>query len=294
MQPPVPPRDPARRATLAGPSATVAGIGLVTGRPARLTLLPAPPGSGICFRLHDGSEIAADWRAARVAPFCSALALPGGGLLRTPEHLLAALMALGIDDAVAMLEGEEVPILDGSALPWCRLLLAAGIAETAAPRRRLMLRRPVALEQDGRRIIAEPAEAAHYAVGLDLAHWGRLHWQGVPDGAEFLAEIAPARSFGRLKWALPAALLARLTGRERLRGARFGNTAPLIGGRILGGARLPAEPVRHRVLDLVGDLALLGAPLVAEVTAWRPSHAINHAFLQLLLAEAGAAEWVEG
>jgi UDP-3-O-[3-hydroxymyristoyl] N-acetylglucosamine deacetylase len=203
-------------------------------------------------------------------------------------------MALGVDDVEAAIEGDEVPILDGSAAPWCRLILEAGIVETAMPRRRLALRRPVELARDGRLIRAEPADFTHYAVGLDLAHWGTLHWQGVPDGAEFLAELAPARSFGRLKWALPAAILARLLQRESLRGASFSNTAPLVGGRILGGARLPAEPVRHRALDLLGDLALLGAPLQAQVTAWRPSHAMNHAFLHHLLRDADALEWVEG
>lgn len=293
--PAVPPRDPARRATLAAPTAPVEGIGLVTGMPARLVLRPAPPGTGILFRCLDApGEVCVGPEAARVAPFCSALELPGGGLLRTPEHLLAALMALGVDDAVAEIAGEEVPILDGSALPWCRLILAAGLAETAAPRRRLALRRPVELAQEGRMIRAEPAEAASFAVSLDLAGWGTLRWEGAPEGGGFVAELAAARSFGRLRWALPAALLARLLGRPRLRGASLANTAPLVGGRILGGARLPAEPVRHRALDLLGDLALLGAPLLARVTAWRPSHAMNHAFLHRLLAETGALEPVEG
>lgn len=293
MQPAVPPRDPARRATLAAPTAPAEGIGLVTGTASRLVLHPAPPGTGILFRMPGGAEVAADWRAARVAPFCSALERPGGGLLRTPEHLLAALMALGVDDAVAEIAGEEVPILDGSALPWCRLILAAGIAETTAPRRRVALRRPVELVRDGRSIRAEPSDASHFSVSLDLAGWGTLRWAGAPEGATFLAELAAARSFGRLRWALPAALLARLLGRPRLRGASLANTAPLVGGRILGGARLPDEPVRHRALDLLGDLALLGAPLVAQVTAWRPSHAMNQAFLRHLLAEPDALAWGE-
>ncbi len=278
------------RATLAAPTESMVGIGLVTGRSSRLVLRPAAPHTGILFRLADGTEVAADHRAARVAPFCSALALPGGGLLRTPEHLLAALMALGVDDAIMEIEGEEVPILDGSALPWCRLIRAAGLAPSAAPRRRLGLRRAVELEQDGRRIRAEPASAPHFDISLDLAGWGTLRWEGTPLGAAFVQELAPARSFGRLRWALPAALLARLMRRDRLRGASFANTAPLVGGRILGGARLPAEPVRHRALDLLGDLALLGAPLVARVTAWRPSHAMNQAFLHHLLAQPDALE----
>jgi UDP-3-O-[3-hydroxymyristoyl] N-acetylglucosamine deacetylase len=152
----------------------------------------------------------------------------------------------------------------------------------------------VELSRDGRLIRAEPADEPHFDVSLDLAGWGTLRWAGRPVGETFLAEIAAARSFGRLRWALPAALLARLTRRPALRGAGFANTAPLIGGRILGGARLPAEPVRHRALDLLGDLALLGTPLLAKVTAWRPSHAMNHAFLHHLLAQTDALATMEG
>ena len=289
----VPPRDRRRRATLAAATAPATGIGLVTGTRGRLVLHPAPSGTGIRFRLGR-REVTAGPDTARLAPYCSALALPGGLLLRMPEHLLAALSALGVDDAVAELEGEEVPILDGSALPWCRLILGAGIAETAAPRSRLRLREAVELEWDGRRIRAEPAEEAYLDVSLDLAAWGTIGWAGAPRDGVFVTELAPARSFGRLRWALPAALQARILRRPLLRGASFRNTAPLVGGRILGGARLPAEPVRHRAIDLLGDLALLGAPLEARITAWRPSHAMNHAFLRHLLARAELLETVEG
>jgi UDP-3-O-[3-hydroxymyristoyl] N-acetylglucosamine deacetylase len=271
------------RTTLAAPTATAEGIGLNTGRPASLVLRPAAPGSGIRFH-WSGMEVEAHGRLARAAPFCTALTLPDGGLLRTPEHLLAALAALGVDDALAELEGEaEVPILDGSAAPWCRLVQAAGLLRTDAPRRALRMRRPVEIARDGRLIRAEPADALTFDVSLDLAGWGELRWSGSPLGGSFLTELAPARSFGRLRWALPKALLSLLSSRPVLRGARLSNTAPLLGGHILGGARLPDEPVRHRALDLLGDLALLGAPLLAKVSARRPSHALNGDFVRLLL-----------
>ena len=275
------------RTTLATPTRSVEGIGLNTGRRARLRLHPAPPGTG--FRFHwRGQHVPATAAAARVAPFCTALALPDGTLLRTPEHLLAALAALGLDDVEGRIEGApEIPILDGSALPWCGVLRDAGVADAAAPRRVLRLARAVEVSQDGRAIRAEPAGALTFDVSLDLAGWGELRWSGDPAGESFLRELAPARSFGRLRWALPAALLALATMRPVLRGARFSNTAPLIGARILGGARLPDEPVRHRALDLLGDLTLLGAPLAARITARRPAHGINQAFVRALL-ESGA------
>ncbi|HYF08487.1 MAG TPA: UDP-3-O-acyl-N-acetylglucosamine deacetylase [Acetobacteraceae bacterium] len=295
--PATPARDPARRATLAAPSAAAEGIGLNTGRRARLVLHPASAGSGIRFRWRASPaaptlEVAALAARACAAPFCTALTLGSDApLLRTPEHLLAALSACGVDDALVEIEGApEVPILDGSALPWCRLIAAAGIAEQGERRRILALRRPVELVQEGRFIRAEPATELAFDVSLDLAGWGALRWSGTPTGEGFVSDLTPARSFGRLRWALPLALLARLSRRPVLRGARLSNTAPLVGGTILGGARLPDEPVRHRALDLLGDLALLGMPLHAHVTARRPSHALNQAFVQHLLAQADAVE----
>jgi UDP-3-O-[3-hydroxymyristoyl] N-acetylglucosamine deacetylase len=273
---------PTGRLTLAAATAPQAGLGLNTGRHATLVLHPASPGEGIRFR-WSGMEVAIGPAVARVAPFCSALALPDGTLLRTPEHLLATLAALGIDDVVAELSGApEVPILDGSALPWCRAISAAGLARQPGPRPVARLRQPVEVVQDGRWIRAEPDGRLALDVSLDLAGWGELHWAGSPLGESFLRELAPARSFGRLRWALPLALASLVTRRPVLRGARLSNTAPLLGGRILGGARLPSEPVRHRALDLLGDLALLGVPLAARVTARRPSHALNQAFLRRL------------
>ncbi len=271
------------RVTLATPTAPAEGIGLNTGRRARLVLHPAAPGTGLRFS-WSGMEVAAHGGLARTAPFCTALPLPDGRLLRTPEHLLAALAALGVDDAVAEIDGAaEVPILDGSAAPWCRLIAAAGFARVDAPRRIFRLRHPVEITRDGRAIRAEPADALTFDVSLDLAGWGELRWMGSPLGEGFLTELAPARSFGRLRWAMPLALASLVSSRPVLRGARLSNTAPLIGGGILGGARLPAEPVRHRALDLLGDLALLGAPLLARISARRPGHALNLDFVRLLL-----------
>lgn len=271
------------RTTLATPTRSIEGIGLNTGRRTRLTLRPAPPGTGLRFH-WSGQRVTASIKAARVPPFCSALALPDGTLLRTPEHLLAALIAYGVDDAEAHIEGAaEIPILDGSALPWCELLHETGLRAVEAPRPTLRLTRSVEITRDYRTIRAEPARTLTFDVSLDLAAWGEIRWTGDPLGDSFLRELAPARSFGRLRWALPAALLSLITTRPVLRGARFSNTAPLIGAGILGGARLPDEPVRHRALDLLGDLALLGAPLAARITASRPAHAINQTFVRALL-----------
>ncbi|WP_270937552.1 UDP-3-O-acyl-N-acetylglucosamine deacetylase [Falsiroseomonas oryzae] len=216
----VPPRDTLRRATLRAPAAPAEGIGLNIGHGTRLVLHPAPPGSGSRFRWHaapgaPGREVTALSAKARTPPFCSALAVPerddGEALLRTPGHLLPA---LGVDDAVAELEGApDVPFLDGSALPWCRLI-AAGIAESPAPRHALALPRPVELAAEGRFIRAGSAPSLSFDVSMDLAGWGELRWAGVPSGDAFVAALAPRAASGAS------------AGRCRRRSSRWPRHAP--------------------------------------------------------------------
>lgn len=120
-----------------------------------------------------------------------------------------------------------------------------------------------------------------------------MHWGGVLTPDVFAAEIAPSRSYGRIKWAIPAIVAGYLRGVPILRGARPSCTASIVGSRVVGGLRQPDEFVRHRVLDLVGDLALAGAPLLGRVSAFRPSHEMNFRLIEALLSTAGAWEWAE-
>ena len=297
------PRDlPTREATLAG-EFTLAGPGLHTGGRVTARAEPAGPGRGVVFRLPRtggrgrAATVAADWRSRVPAELCTALRAPDGTVLRTVEHLLAALSAHRIDNAEVVLDGPELPILDGSALPWCEAILAAGRREQASPRRYLRVLRPVEVLGDDRavRILPpdRPEDGLVLEVSLGLAGFGEMAWRGRVDPAGFRAELAPSRSFGRLKWALPAKLYGLAAGRPLLRGATFSNTAAIVGGRVIGGMRLPAEPARHRALDIVGDLALAGLPILARVEARRPGHDLNHAALAHLMRRTDA--WtVEG
>lgn len=272
------------------------GRGLHTGRRVNVHISPAPPGQGILFRRMRAGQLLAELPASpqlRLGqPLCTALQSASGVRVRTVEHLLASLLACQIDHATVELDAEEVPILDGSALPWIAAIEACGRVALPAPKRFLRIRRPVTVEDGGmRRLTVTPADRYEMDVTNDLKGFGELKWAGTIDPSSFASEIAPARSYGRLKWAVPAIAFGYLRGNPILRGARPSCTATIVGNGVIGGMRLPAEFVRHRVLDLIGDLALLGAPLLGKVTALRPSHEMNYRLCAALLDQPDAWEW---
>jgi UDP-3-O-[3-hydroxymyristoyl] N-acetylglucosamine deacetylase len=256
---------------------------------------PAEAGTGIVFRRirRGGSAtVPALWHLYEEQPLCTALRGPDGTLVRTVEHLMASFSAFGIDNAAVELDAEELPIFDGSALPWCAAFAEAGRRLLAVRRRRLRIRRTVAVRDGDRRLSIEPAERFSIAGELALAKFGAMRWEGDITRESFVAALAPSRSFGRLKWAVPLKLYATITGRPVLRGANLRSTAAIVGDRVIGGMRGADEPVRHRILDLVGDLALVGHPVLGHVTARHTGHRLNHALIAALLRDPTAWELV--
>ncbi|GJE44152.1 UDP-3-O-acyl-N-acetylglucosamine deacetylase [Methylobacterium soli] len=297
------PDDPVARSGAASPmQATIAaafacqGRGLHTGRHTNVRVTPAEAGTGIVFRrqLRSGRTISvpALWQARVSQPLCTALQAPDGTLVRTVEHLLAALRALAIDNAQVELDGEELPIFDGSAAPWCAAIRDAGRVDLAVPCSRIRVRRTVEVRDGRRSLRIEPATSLSIAASLSLSHFGELRWEGMITPEIFERDLAPSRSFGRLKWALPAKLYAYATGRPLLRGANFSTTAAIYRDRIIGGMRVPEEPVRHRVLDLIGDLSLAGHPILGHVTAAHTGHELNHALVAKLMRDSAAWELI--
>lgn len=270
------------------------GRGLHTGRRARVTVAPASADEGVFFlRDRRGARqerIPALWSHAVRRPLCTALAIGDGPPLLTVEHLLAALSALRIDNVAVTVEGDELPIFDGSALPWCTALRAAGRTEQASRRRCIRLLRPLEVVRGHRSVKLEPAERLSLDVAIALHKFGPLAWVGEVTPERFVDEVAPARSFGRLRWALPLKLYGLLKREPLLRGAHLGTTAVLWGGRVIGGMRVPDEPVRHRALDIIGDLSLIGHPVLAKVTARHTGHDLNAAMVAKLAAEPDAWE----
>lgn len=278
-----------RRAATLGAAFDCAGEGIHTGVRSEVRVTPAAAGRGIVFRRAVGSsvaEIPALWTNRRSRPLCTALQAGDGPLVRTVEHLLAALTAMRIDDAVVEIDGEELPIFDGSAAPWCAMIRTAGRVERAAPRRYLRALKPVEHVNGMRRLTIEPADAHFLSVHIELNHFGPLDWSGAVTPESFERELAPSRSFGRVTWTIPAKIRGLWPfGEPLLRGATTKNTAALWRNTAIGGLRMPDEPVRHRALDLVGDLALAGLPLLGRVTAAHPGHEHNHALLAALMSD---------
>jgi len=265
------------------------GIGLHCGRPVRLRLRPAPAEHGIRFLRTDvGITIPATLAHIGAQDHATTL-LRDGFSVGTVEHLLAALLALGVDDVLVELDGPEVPILDGSAAPFVILLHEAGLRPLAVPRLHLRVLQPVEVVRGAKSVRLSPAERfeVRYTIGFDhpllrhQAHTARI------SARSFTEAIAPARTFGFLR----DVELLRKSGLAL--GGSLEN-AVVIGetGVLNNKLRFEDEFVRHKILDAVGDLALLGRPLLGRVDAVKAGHALHAAVAQKLLATPSAWELV--
>lgn len=267
------------RVTLAAPSRVFEGVGLHSGAGASVCFQPAPAGAGLCFRdRRSGQEIPA--RAANVTDTsrCTRLGL-NGVEVQTVEHALSALAGLGVDDAVVETGGGELPAGDGSAAPFVALIQGAGLREQQGVAvHPLRLTQPVTVSAGGATLVALPAERFTLAVVLDYPrhpYLGTL--AAVFDAAgDYAAEVAPARTFGFLSEieALRALGLGLGASRE--------NAVVLGEDRYETPLRFANELARHKLLDLMGDLSLIGRPLLAQVIAVRPGHALNVRLAQTL------------
>ena len=206
--------------------------------------------------------------------------------IATVEHLLAALYALGIHAARIVVRGGEIPVLDGSAAPFVARLRQAGLRALGAPRRVLQVVREHEIVLDGSRIRVAPDEALAIDYSIDFDHpcIGRQHYALVRlDPALFERELAPARTFGFEREVESLRSLGLGCGGDLANTVVLGETGLLNPG----GLRFPDEFVRHKVVDLLGDLALLGADLHARVTVEKGGHGLHHALIRALLDEPG-------
>ena len=262
------------------------GIGLHSGRRVTMRLRPAPANHGIRFRRLDLDGLEVPAVAARVARMDYATGLAqDAASVDTVEHLLAALVGLGIDNVTVELNQAEVPIMDGSAASFVYLIHEAGVRRLAAPRRFLRVARPISLSSGDKSIALYPADdfRVTYSISFDhplLRHQTRS--QSVSEES-FIEEIAPARTFGFLSD------VEQLRQRGLALGGSLDNAIVLGETGVLNSSlRFEDEFVRHKILDVIGDLALVGYPLIGHLVAHRAGHALHVAFARRILDEPDA------
>jgi UDP-3-O-[3-hydroxymyristoyl] N-acetylglucosamine deacetylase len=260
-----------------------AGVGLHSGVPVRIRLLPAPVSTGIVFVRTDldNFQIPASWRHVARVSYATSL-MRQGVWIWTTEHLLSVFYSMGIDNVHVEIDNLEVPILDGSGQPFVHLIQQAGIRQYRRKRRHLRIRRPISVEDKGKRISILPADSFRLTCDTDypspIGHQS-LEMEVTPEN--FASELAFARTFG---WEKD---LDQMRNMGLIRGASLENAVCFTPDGVLNpdGMRAPDECCRHKALDLIGDLALLGRPLLGHVIAERAGHAMHAALVARIMSD---------
>ncbi|MEW6001429.1 MAG: UDP-3-O-acyl-N-acetylglucosamine deacetylase [Nitrospirota bacterium] len=258
------------------------GVGLHTGKYSRVTLKPAPRDTGIIFiRADKNIAIKASISAVTDTAFSTTLGY-NGTKIRTVEHILAALSGLGIDNAIVSVNGSEIPILDGSSMELIRIIRKGGIAKQGKVKSYIKIKNPMVFNNGQAEIAALPYNGRRITYSIHFNHYllGEQKLSLELTEEIFETEIAPARTFGFLK----DVEFLRTNGFAK--GGSFDNTIVLGENAILNssGLRFKDEFVRHKILDLTGDLSLLGFPIYGHIIASKSGHSTNLKFLKKLLS----------
>ena len=262
------------------------GIGLHSGHKGTLRLKPAAANHGIVFKRLDldGLEIPANVGLVSGMQYATGLAREAASV-ETVEHLLAALLSLGIDNVLVELNQAEVPIMDGSAASFVYLVHEAGVKQLTAPRRFMKVVRPISLSRGDKRIALYPSDHFKVTYSISFDHPLLRHQSRTMRLTEesFVDEIAPARTFGFLKE------VEMLRQKGLALGGSLDNAVVLGETGVLNSSlRFEDEFVRHKILDVIGDLALVGYPIIGHLVAHRGGHALHASFAQKILEETDA------
>ena len=273
---------------------TLTGAGVHSGAPVSITLLPADANSGVRFFIADGDrqvEIPAHCSSISSLTLCTVLGAECGAAVATVEHLMAALNGLSIDNVNIEIDNGEVPILDGSAMPFVSAIEEVGVCEQDAPRKFIKVLKSIRIEEDGCYGELLPYNGFHLDVEIDFETpvIGRQKFSADMNPGIFREELATARTFGFMSdveklWAHGLAL-----------GASLDNTVAIGNDEVINpeGLRFDDEFVRHKALDAVGDLALAGLPLLCKYQSYKGGHALNAKVVKALLADETAYAVVE-
>lgn len=270
------------------------GIGLHGGRQVHIAMLPAPVDTGIVFRRVDVTpvvEIPASAVLVGEASMCSTL-IKDGVKVATVEHIMSALFGLGVDNCIIELSSPEIPILDGSAAPFIYLLQSTGVVTQDALRRFMRIKRTIEVGDGDKFARLEPYEGYRLTFGIEFKHPAfktsaqKAVLEFTP--ANYVKEVSRARTFGFMND------FEALRAKNLALGASMDNAVALDRYRVVNpdGLRYDDEFVRHKILDAVGDLYLIGAPLLGAYTAYKSGHALNNQLACALLKDPTAWEWV--
>jgi UDP-3-O-[3-hydroxymyristoyl] N-acetylglucosamine deacetylase len=281
----LPPIELEMQRTLFG-STQCTGVGVHSGAPVTLRLLPAPVDSGIVFIRTDIAEgknrVAAHWDNVVDTRLCTMLGNEHG----TVEHLMAAWRALDIDTAFIELDGTEVPIMDGSSAPFVLLIEMAGVQEQDAPRQWIEIIKPIHIEHEGKTASLVPSDQASFAIEIkfDNTVIAQQSYDIEISATAFKGEISRARTFGFL------AEVEQLRKMGLARGGSLHNAVVISGDKVLNedGLRYGDEFARHKLLDAIGDLSLAGAPIRGSFSGYCTGHALNNKLLHALFADRSA------
>ena len=270
------------------------GVGLHTGDKVLLTLCPAPVDTGIVFRRTDLNPVAeiparADLVGETTLSTCL---IHGDARVSTVEHLLSAMAGLGIDNAYVDVTAPEIPIMDGSAAPFVFLLQSAGIVEQHAAKKFIRVRKEVTVTDGDKTASFLPLEGFKISFGIDFDHPVFKHRAATTEidfsTTSFVREVSRARTFGFVEE------IEYLRSKGLARGGSMDNAVVIDDYKVLnhGGLRYDDEFVKHKVLDAIGDLYLLGYSLIGEYRAFKSGHALNNHALRTLIANKDAWEMV--
>ncbi|MBA2731309.1 MAG: UDP-3-O-acyl-N-acetylglucosamine deacetylase [Acidobacteria bacterium] len=280
-----------KQTTLAFP-VEASGIGLHTAVPVHIRLVPAPPDTGYVFIRTDlgGFEIPASVEWVAHCSYATTL-MRTGVMLSTVEHLLAALRGGGVDNVYIEVDNLEIPIMDGSAEAFTNMIERAGVVEQPLARKALLVQERVSIEHGDRRIQIEPADSYEIDCLIDFPHplIGTQHFRVDVTNGNFGREIAAARTFGFTEE------IEALRRANLIQGGSLDNAIVLTSTGMLNetSLRFPEEFVRHKILDIIGDLALLGMPIMGRVTAHKSGHILHAALMTKLLRQRTAWEIVD-
>jgi UDP-3-O-[3-hydroxymyristoyl] N-acetylglucosamine deacetylase len=263
-------------------STTCEGIGLHTGTPVKMVLKPAPVNTGVVFVRTDLGNVEIKAVAANTAPATHATMLSQKGVsVKTVEHLLAALAGLNIDNAYVEINADEVPIMDGSARPFVHIIADAGIQTQEAIQPVLKVIKPIFVREGNKQIAIWPADETSISYFIDFNHpmlkEQTLQYQ--PSEETFLREVSSARTFGFLND------VKTLQANGLAKGASLDNAVALDEATVVNkeGLRFKNEFVRHKILDLIGDLSLVGMPIIGHIVAHKSGHGLNSEMASKLL-----------